>query len=128
MTSCCNPETFGADPISIKWNVVRGDKASIRVEFLNNDEESYFDISDWSFKSFAYDPKTDILDELEVIPSAGYVDIVAPADITQYWGSGYSSIVGELSFDLQVTLADNTNWTPVIGVIRVIGDVSSGSL
>lgn len=128
MTSCCSPETFGADPISIKWNVVRGDKASIRIEFLNNDEESYFDTSDWEYKSFAYDPKTDILDELDVTVSDGYIDIIAPEEITQYWGSGYSSVVGELSFDLQVTLADQTTWTPVIGVIRVIGDVSSGSL
>ena len=128
MTSCCNPETFGADPISIKWNVIRGDKASLRIEFLNNDEISYFDTSDWSFKSFAYDPKTDILDELEVSVSDGYVDIIATSDITQYWGSGYSSVVGELSFDLQVTLADDTVWTPVIGFIRVIGDVSGGSL
>ena len=128
MTSCCNPETFGADPISIKWNVVRGDKASLRIEFLNNDEVTYFDTSDWSFKSQAYDPKTDIIDELEVVVSDGYVDIIAASDITQYWGTGYTSVVSELTFDLQVTLSDDTVWTPVIGLIRVLGDVSGGSL
>lgn len=128
MTSCCSPETFGADPVQIKWNVVRGDKASLRIEFLNNDEATYFDTSDWSFKSQAYDSKTDIIDELEVIHSVGYVDIIANSDITQYWGTGYTSIVSELTFDLQVTLADDTVWTPVIGSIRVLGDVSGGSL
>lgn len=128
MTSCCSPETFGADPVQIKWNVVRGDKASLRIEFLNNDESTYFDTSDWSFKSQAYDSKTDIIDELEVVVSDGYVDIIAASDITQYWGTGYTSIVSELTFDLQVTLADDTVWTPVIGSIRVLGDVSGGSL
>ena len=128
MTSCCSPETFGADPVQIKWNVIRGDKASLRIEFLNNDEATYFDTSDWSFKSQAYDSKTDIIDELEVIHSVGYVDIIANSDITQYWGTGYTSIVSELTFDLQVTLADDTVWTPVIGSIRVLGDVSGGSL
>lgn len=128
MTSCCSPETFGADPIQIKWNVVRGDKASLRIEFLNNDETTYFDTSEWNFKSQAYDPKTDIIDELEVVHGIGYVDIIASSDITQYWGTGFTSIVSELSFDLQVTLADETVWTPVIGVIRVLGDVSGGSL
>jgi hypothetical protein len=128
MNTCCSPETFGADPVQIKWNVVRGDKSSIRVEFLNDDEVTYFDTSDWSFKSQAYDPKTDIIDELEVSVGAGYVDIIANSDITQYWGTGFTSIVSELSFDLQVTLSDDTVWTPVIGVIRVLGDVSGGSL
>lgn len=128
MTNCCGPEIFGADPIHIKWNVVRGDKASLRIEFLDNDETTYFDTSDWNFQSFSYDPKGDIIDELLVIPNDGYVDIVADSDITQYWGTGYSSVVAELTFDLQVTLADSTVWTPVIGVIRVLGDVSGGSL
>jgi hypothetical protein len=128
MTTCCGPETFGADPIHIKWNVIRGDKASLRIEFLNSDEVTYFDTSDWEFKSFAYDSKTDIVDELEVIHGVGYVDIIAASDITQYWGTGYTSIVSELTFDLEVTLEDGTVWTPVIGAIRVLGDVSGGSL
>jgi len=128
MSNCCNPEIFGADPVNIKWNVVRGDKASLRVEFLNDDEVTYFDISDWDFKSFAYDPKGDIIDELLVTQGVGYVDIIANSDVTQFWGTGYSSVVAELSFDLQVTLDDSTTWTPVIGFIRVLGDVSGGSL
>jgi hypothetical protein len=122
----CGPEIFGADPARIKWNVVRGDTASLRVEFLDNDEVTYFDTSDWEYVASSYDPKGDIIDELTVTPGNGYVDIVAGPDLTQYWGTGYGSALAELNFDLQVTI-DDTVWTPVIGSILVIGDVS-GSL
>lgn len=122
----CGPEIFGADPVRIKWNVVRGDTASLRVEFLDNDEVTYFDTSEWEYVSSSYDPKGDIIDELTVNPGEGYVDIVAGSDLTQFWGTGYGSALAELTFDLQVTI-DDTVWTPVIGNILVIGDVS-GSL
>jgi hypothetical protein len=122
----CGPEIFGADPVRIKWNVVRGDTASIRVEFLDNDEVTYFDTSDWFYAASSYDPKGDIIDELTVTPGEGYVDISAGPDLTQFWGTGYGSALAELNFDLQVTI-DDTVWTPVIGNILVIGDVS-GSL
>ena len=121
------PEIFGANPATIKWNIVRGDTSPLRVEFLEDDEISYFDTTDWTYKATAYDPKSDYLDELEVIPGEGYVDIIAPASITELWGSGYRSIVAELTFDLQVTIDEETVWTPIIGVINVLGDVS-GSL
>lgn len=122
----CGPEIFGADPVRIKWNVVRGDTASLRVEFLDNDEVTYFDTSNWEYVASSYDPKGDIIDELTVTPGEGYVDIVAGSDLTQFWGTGYGSALAELTFDLQVTI-DDTIWTPVIGNILVIGDVS-GSL
>jgi len=122
----CGPEIFGADPVRIKWNVVRGDTASMRVEFLDNDEVTYFDTSSWEYSASSYDPKGDIIDELTVTPGDGYVDIMAGPDLTQFWGTGYGSALAELTFDLQVTI-DNTVWTPVIGNILVIGDVS-GSL
>lgn len=131
--SMCGPEVFGADPVSIKWNVVRGDTSPLRIEFLEDDETTYFDTSDWTYKATSYDSKTDFLDELEVTPGAGYVDIMAPSSITELWGSGYKSIVAELMFDLQVTIdTPNINmdgptvWTPVIGTISVIGDVTGG--
>jgi hypothetical protein len=122
----CGPEIFGADPVRIKWNVVRGDTASLRVEFLDDDEVTYFDISDWTFSASSYDPKGDIIDELTVTPGNGYVDIVAGPDLTQFWGTGYGTQLAELTFDLEVTI-DDLVWTPVIGSILVIGDVS-GSL
>lgn len=120
----CGPEIFGADPIRLKWQVVRGDTATMRVEFFENDEVTFFDISDWDFVSTTYDVRGDVLDELTVIPGNGYVDIKATPDITENWGSGYSSVVTELLFDLQVTIDDGTVWTPVIGTINVLGDIS----
>ncbi len=127
----CGPEVFGADPAHIKWNVVRGDTSPLRIEFLEDDETTYFDTSGWTYRATAYDSKTDFLDELEVTPGEGYVDIKAPSSITELWGSGYKSMVAELVFDLQVTI-DTPNismdgptiWTPVIGTVSVIGDVT----
>lgn len=124
----CGPETFGADPARIKWNIVRGDTSPLRIEFLEDDEATYFDTSEWSFSASAYDPKTDILDELDVEPGEGYVDINVPASLTELWGTGYTSKVAELTFDLQVVIENETVWTPVIGTISVIGDVTGGSL
>lgn len=129
--SICGPEVFGADPVRIKWNVVRGDSSPITIEFLEDDEKTYFDISDWTFLATAYDPKTDILDELEVIVGEGLVRIDIHPVVSNFWGTGYSSVVSELMFDLQVTIPTTpveTVWTPVIGTLVVLGDVTSGSL
>jgi len=123
--SSCEPEIFGADPVTIRWNVVRGDTSTIRVDFLNDDETTSLDTDGWSFLASAYDRKTDILDELEVEPFDGYVIVTAPAEITSLWGTTYGGTVAELSFDLEITI-DETVWTPVIGTISVIGDVSAG--
>jgi hypothetical protein len=123
--SSCEPEIFGADPVTIRWNVVRGDTSTIRVDFLNDDETTSLDTDEWSFLASAYDRKTDILDELEVDSFDGYVIVTAPAEITSLWGTTYGGTVAELSFDLEITI-DETVWTPVIGTISVIGDVSAG--
>jgi hypothetical protein len=121
----CAPEIFGADPARIKWNIVRGDTSPLRVEFLEDDEVTFFDTSSWTYRASAYDPKTDIIDELEVVKHSGYVDINVPSSITELWGTGYTSVVAELTFDLQVTIGD-TIWTPVIGTINVLGNVTGG--
>jgi hypothetical protein len=125
MTSC-GPEIFGSDPVNVKWSVVRGDTSTLRVDFLENDETTSFDIDGWTFLSSAYDPKTDIIDELTVTAGDGYVEILIPSDISTNWGTLYSGTVAELSFDLRVTLTDDTIWTPVVGTISVIGNVSNG--
>jgi hypothetical protein len=121
------PEVIGATPAKIKWNVVRGDTAKLRIEFLENDESTYFDTSDWTFVSSAYEMRDEIIDPLDVVVGDGYVDIVVSPDISKEWGLGYNGLVGELAFDLQVTLPDNSIWTAVVGTISVIGDVT-GSL
>jgi hypothetical protein len=125
--SCYDIDIFGADPANIKWRVVRGDTATLRVEFLENDEITYFDTEDWSFAATAYDFRGDVLDELEVSVFPGYVDIKASPEITDLWGTGFGSTVAELAFDVQATI-DDMIWTPVIGTITVLGDVTPGSL
>ena len=123
-------EEHGADPAKIKWNVVRGDNASLKVEFLENDETTYYDTSDWSYSATTYDPSGDVLDELEVIENDGYVEIKADSSITENWGAGYKGVVAELRFDLQVTINSipKTIWSPVVGTICVIGDITPGGL
>jgi hypothetical protein len=123
----CSPEIFGADPARIKWNIVRGDTSPLRVEFLQDDEVTYFDISTWTFEATTYDPQSDILDSLEVSRGTGYVDIMAPASLTANWGTGFKTVVTELTFDLQATIDGETVWTPLIGTISVLGDIT-GSL
>ena len=123
---CTVVEKFGSDPAVLKWSVVRGDSSMIRIDFLENDETTKYDTTGWSFEASAYDPKTDILDPLTVVAGSGYVQIKIDPDLSAYWGTTYRSTVAELMFDLQVTI-DDTVWTPVIGSITVLGDVS-GSL
>lgn len=124
--SSCENEIFGSDPVNVRWSIVRGDTSTLRVDFLNNDETTYIDTDGWAYLASAYDRKTDIIDELEVEAFEGYVIITAPAETTALWGSTYGGTVAELTFDLEVTLSDDSVWTPVIGNISVIGDVAGG--
>lgn len=118
-------DQFGQKPIHLKWNVVRGDTAKLRIEFLENDETTLFDTDGWDFASSAYDAKGDVLDELEIVLGEGYIEIVAPSDITETWGVGFSTVIAELAFDLEVTIDDDV-WTPIIGTIVVAADVTGG--
>ena len=127
----CTPltEKHGATPANIQWTVVRGDSATLKIEFFEDDESTYFDTSDWTFAATAYDSSGDFLDDLPVEDSDGYVEIKVPAEITANWGANFRSVVAELPFDLQVTIDDGTTittWTPVIGTICVIGDITPG--
>ena len=133
MASCgCSPnqiEKVGASPAHIRWNVVRGDTATLNVDFLEDDEVTGFDVTGWSYIATVYDPNGDVLDDLIVDSEGSSVVITAPASLTEHWGSNYKSVVAELPFDLQVTISDadeDTVWTPVIGTICVLGDVSPG--
>lgn len=120
---------FGATPASIQWKVVRGDTAQLSVDFLELDETTGFDCTGWTYDATTYDSSGDVLDEL-VIESEGHsVTIIAPASLTLNWGSGYKNVVSELPFDLQVNIpatGENTIWTPIIGTITVLGDVTPG--
>ena len=127
----CSPtiEKFGATPANIQWTVVRGDSASFTVSLLENDEVTEFDTEGWTYKATAYDPIADVLDELTVSSDGSVVTVTAPADVTANWGSKYKSVVAELTFDLQAKVPDGGStitWTPVIGTICVLGDVTPG--
>ena len=123
----CKPEIFGADPVSVRWNVIRGDTAILRIEFYEADETTYLDISEWGFISTAYNRREEVFDELELEINDGYVDIIALPEITETWGTGIGGRVFELTFDLQVEIEDKV-WTPVLGTISVLGDVTGGTL
>jgi hypothetical protein len=127
----CSPtiEKFGATPANIQWTVVRGDSASFTVDFLENDEVTAFDTDGWTYSATAYDPTSDVLDELTVTVNSGVVTVTAPAEVTVNWGTKYKTVVSELSFDLQAVIPDGEStitWTPVIGTICVLGDVTPG--
>lgn len=127
MTSC-EPEFFGADPSNIKWQVVRGDTAELKIEFYENDETTPYDTTGWEYAASAYDFRGDVTDELTVTSGPGYATIIVESDVSRLWGEGYRQLAGELAFDLQVTVDNNTVWTPVIGTISVIADVTAGGL
>jgi len=122
-------EKFGANPATIQWNVIRGDTATLVVEFLEDDEVTKWNVSTWEFEATAYDPSGDVLDELTVTATTGKVTITAPASITEKWGTSYKTVVAELPFDLTAHIAvsgEDTIWTPVVGTIRVLGDITPG--
>ena len=121
------PESFGNTPAIVKWNVVRGDTARLRVDFLENDESTIIDIEEWNFASTTYDNRGDIIDSLTVEVENGYVNIIATPEITSFWGSGYNGTVAEIAFDLEVQIGDII-WTPVLGTIKVAADVTAGTL
>jgi len=129
----CAPtiEKYGASPANIQWTVVRGDDATLKVEFFEDNEITAYDTDGWTYSSTAYDPTGAVLDELTVTGDDGYAIISIPADIAINWGTQYKSVVSELPFDLQVTIPggsgeEDTIWTPVIGTICVLGNVTPG--
>lgn len=127
--SSCAPAKFGADPVNVQWRVVRGDTATLRIEFYEDNETEFYNTTGWIFRCTAYDQSGNVLDALDCESEDGYVDITAYASVTKNWGSGYSATVAELPFDLQVMIPENIEdivWTPVVGTIYVIGDVTPG--
>ena len=129
----CAPivEKFGATPANIQWTVVRGDDATLKIEFFEDDEFTAWDTDGWTYLSTAYDSTGSVLDELIVIDEAGYVTISIPYSVTLNWGTQYKTVAAELPFDLQVTIPGSsgeadTVWTPVIGTICVLGNVTPG--
>jgi hypothetical protein len=135
-SSLSSIDQVGASPINIQWKVVRGDTATLKIEFLEDDEVTPIDISDWTFVSSSYDSSGDTLDELTVEKYTGYVVITALSEITKLWGVGYRNTVLELPFDLEIIIPNDESgaiepeitWTPVIGTIVVLSDITGTGL
>lgn len=121
-------QVLGVEPVNIRWNVTRGDTSSIRIQFLESDEATYVDTSSWIFEATAFNSKDKVFDELDVKVDGNDIVITAYSDLTEYWGRGIDRTVAELSFDLQVIIDRTTVWTPIVGTITVIGDVTGGRL
>ena len=129
-------DQVGASPINIQWKVVRGDTATLRIDFLEDDEVTPINISTWTFVSSSYDSSGDTLDELTVEKYTGYVIITALSETTKLWGTGYRNTVLELPFDLEIIIPNDESgavesevtWTPVIGTIVVLSDVTGTGL
>lgn len=124
-------EQLGTSPANVQWSIVRGNTGTLRIDFLENDEATFFDTSNWTYKATAYDVLTTYLDDIKVTPYLGYVILNIPSTTTANWGTKFSSIVAELPFDLQVTIPDGSStftWTPVTGTICVLGDVTTGGI
>jgi hypothetical protein len=129
MANLCAPEIFGADPVTIQWRVIRGDTGTLRVEFYQDNEVDYYNTEGWIYRCTAYDQSGNVLDALDCEPGEGFVDITAYASVTKNWGNGYKATVAELPFDVQVIIPEEIEdivWTPVVGTIYVIGDVTPG--
>ena len=135
--SSCSPslEQYGAEPVNVQWKVVRGSNGSLVVDFLEIDETTVFDTAGWTYKATSYDATGNVLDDLPVEATTGSVTITVDSCITENWGTGYKNVVAELPFDLQVTIpgetvsgitAEDIIWTPVIGTICVLGNITPG--
>jgi len=83
--SSCSPQIqkYGADPASIQWKVVRGDTASLEIEFLEIDETTPFDTYGWTYKATSYDATGSILDDLPVTATTGVATITVDPCITE---------------------------------------------
>lgn len=121
-------QKVGIKPVNMKWYVTRGDSSSIRVQFLEQDEETSIDTSAWQFEATAFNSKDQVFDDLEVKVEGNEIVITANSDVTEFWGTGIKTTVAELSFDLQAIIDPFTIWTPISGTIVVLGDVTGGRL
>jgi hypothetical protein len=124
--------SIGAQPARVKWNVVRGDTSVLRVEFYEKDEKSFYDTEGWTFLSTVYDRRGKVLTHLDVEADEGFVTVTATPEISSNWGTGFNDRVAQLDFDVQVTISKYDEpdivWTPVIGIISVIGDITGRSV
>jgi hypothetical protein len=115
---------FGANPADLKWDVVRGDTATLRVEFYEQNQKKPYNTDNWTYICTVYNKRTKEFYYLDVDADDGVATITATPEITSEWGTGIGNLVAQLDFDLEITMEDGVVWTPVIGTISVIGDIT----
>jgi hypothetical protein len=124
--------SIGAKPAYVKWDVVRGDTSVLRVEFYEENENNPYDTTGWTFISSVYDRRGDTLTTLDIEVSPGFITITATPEVSTLWGDGFNNRVAQLNFDVEVTIPEEDGpdiiWTPVIGIISVIGDITGRSV
>lgn len=120
--------SIGAKPAFVKWDVVRGDTSVLRVEFYDQDKNTPYDTDGWTFKSTVFDRRANTTTDLDIEVFSGYIKITASPEITEAWGQGFNTRVAQLDFDVEVTIDEEIVWTPVIGQISVIGDITGRSV
>lgn len=118
----------GAEPANVVWNVVRGDTATLLVQFFESDEVTPINTDEWTYSASAFNQRTNTRYTLGTQNTSHSATIIATPDLTEEWGTGVASTVAELTYDLQVNMPDGVIWTPVIGTIRVAGDVTGATL
>jgi len=124
----CAEDVIGSVPVNIQWNVVRGDTATLRVDFLEDDESTFIDIATWAIDCTVYNPRNGSNTDLQITKNSGWIVVTARSDQTAQWGEGTRYRSNELNFDVEVTLNDGTVWTPVIGTISLISDITGARL
>jgi hypothetical protein len=115
---------LGSRPAFIKWEVVRGDTATLKVEFYEENEKNLYNTDNWSYSCTAYDKRKKEFYSLQVEEDDGFVVVTALPEVTSLWGSGINNLVAQLEFDLEIVMDDGIVWTPIIGTISVIGDIT----
>jgi hypothetical protein len=115
---------FGANPADLKWDVVRGDTATLRVEFYEQNQKQPYNTDNWAYICTVYNRRTKEFYYLDVDADDGVATITATPEITSEWGTGIGNLVAQLDFDLEITMEDGVVWTPVIGTISVMGDIT----
>lgn len=127
---CNNIEQYGIKPINAQWTVIKGSTANLEISFLELDESTLFDTSDWSYTATVYDKYNDSLEELEVSLSVGKITVTASSDITGNWGPTTNFSTAELRFEIKAVIpqvgTDDFIWTPISGTICLMSDILSG--
>lgn len=111
----------GSSPANVMWTVVRGDDAKLSLQFLDTDGVTPLNVSGWTYSSKVKTASG--LVSATVTPGASSTVVIHITDEQTSAMDIPTASPASYPFDLQVTKADETVWTPLIGTLRVLPDV-----